>query len=333
MSAFNKLLWKVFIPVFFASECLGFVVASGQEILPTKRNSLQLNSDASWHAYAENLFFCFDQFGGDQAVANQFLPDDGMRVALRADEANEVSFGPRITIGKKGINDQGWEASYFELLGNEGSTSVYGDGDLALPGDLGLSSINFFKSDQIRIQSEKRLHNFEISRTWHADQWSFLTGFRYLRLDDELTIASFDLDNGGESFGKYDIATKNNLFGLQVGASHQRRSRLWRELHLETALKGGIYCNSARQSQSVVEIDSGGNPFYLRDPFIGDASINLLSPLSKRISIRGGYNMLILEGIGWASDQLDYRDTTSLQTSASGGGIIHGANLGLCYEW
>lgn len=327
---------------------------SGGEPNFTKSDIRAASSHGSLrYAYAESLFLDFRHSDGDQPVAERLLVDDGSEVVLRADDASGSLVGPRITLGTIGSDHRGWEATYFGVFAGTRSASVSGDNDLAMIGDLALSSYDFFKSDRIAIESQTRLHSFELSRTWFENSWCFLMGFRYLRVQDDFRLLSFDSDTGDQGpdaddnegifgFGDYDVRTENDLFGLQSGLRHKRNFRIAPRLSYDFGGKAGVYGNSASHEQSVLDFGGTEAEYFLRDPFsdrsgqvafVGEASANVRMPLTSRLEVRTGYNLLWVEGLALASDQLVLADVPVRGTTTSGGGLFHGASVGLVLHW
>jgi hypothetical protein len=295
---------------------------------------------------AESVFLKFDPFGGDQPVAEQLLAGADTQTLLRADDANSNSVGPRITLGWIDLDNRGWELSYLGVGGGRGSRSVDGDGNLAMVGTLALNSSDFFNSDRIAIDAETRLYSFEINRTWNDERWSLLAGFRYVRVEDSFRLLSFESDTGigsdFTSFGDYSVETDNDLFGLQSGIRHKRRSRLSERLFFGLGGKAGIYGNSASQSQSIIDFGGTDQPFPLRPPFrdhrgqvafVGETNLTADLALTSNLELRVGYNLIWMDGLALAPGQLELDDAPITATSTTGGGLFHGASVGFIFKW
>lgn len=292
------------------------------------------------YASAETIFLTFDPFGGDQPVAERLLEGGDTSTVLRADDAGGTSVGPRITFGWIDSDHRGWELSYFGVGSGSGSRSVNGDDDLAMVGTLALSSLDFYKADRITLDTETSMHSFEINRTWNEHRWSLLAGFRYLRVEDEFRLLSFDSDTS--AFGDYSIDAENDLFGLQSGIRHKRQSRLSENLLFDLGGKAGIYGNSASHTQSVIDFGGTDDPFPLRDQFsdhrgqvafVGETNANARLALTSQLELRAGYNLIWVDGLALASGQLELDDVPVTGTSTAGGGLFHGASVGLMFHW
>jgi hypothetical protein len=318
----------------------------GDEPFSIERTSTSRPHGTLHYGYLEAIFLNFEHFDGDQPVAERLFDDGSATTVLRADDASQVSVGPRITVGRIEANHRGWEVSYFGAGGGKGSRRVNGENDLAMVGSLALGSLDFYQADRITIESQTRLHSLELSRTWYEQRWSLLAGFRYLRIEDDFRLTPFDSDTGStppdfSSLGNYSVGTENDLFGLQSGIRHKRRSKLAENLLFDIGGKAGIYGNSASQNQSIFDFGGSDEPFPLRQyedhqgqvAFVGDASANVRLPLTSRLEARAGYNLLWVEGVALASDQLEFDDILIQGTSTEGGGLFHGASVGLMFHW
>ena len=75
--------------------------------------------------------------------------------------------GFRLTVGwrpdKCCPHCSAWELTYFGLFGDTANRTISGAGDLAIPGDLGLGSNNFFLTDTLAIDYRTTLNNVELN--------------------------------------------------------------------------------------------------------------------------------------------------------------------------
>src|SRR5262245_15399004 len=105
-----------------------------------------------------------------------------------------------------------WELSYFGLFGWSATDSVTGSGNLAIPGDLGLSSNNFFGADRIGVRYNSQFQNVELNciKACCVDECTrldFLCGFRYIYVNDDLLLTATDFQEGTSD---YHINSNNN---------------------------------------------------------------------------------------------------------------------------
>lgn len=227
-----------------------------------------------------------------------------------------------------------WEFGYFGILDWNAASTVTGTNSLAIPGDLGLASLDYFASDRISLLYTSRLHNAEFNHVWAGECYSFLAGFRYLSLDESFVLNSTDGDTGSSD---YRVRTSNDLYGGQIGA--RTGGDIGQLTWLATA-KAGVFGNDAFQGQSVSDFPPG---FFLRPEtgrrsggvaFVSDVNLTLAYAISENITARLGYSVLFIEGVALAPDQLDYTDIpTSGQALRRSGLFAHGVNAGLGFSW
>jgi hypothetical protein len=168
--------------------------------------------------------------------------------------------------------------------------------------------------------------------------FEWFTGFRYVNVDEELNISAQRIVAGGLEEGSYDIRTTNRLYGLQIGMRERRtRGRFgW-----EATGKAGIFGNDAREVQTVTDFPN----FQIRPTvssrggqvaFIGDTNLSALYRLTDVWNLKAGYNLIWIEGLALAPDQLDFDFASSTGGSRlhSGGGMfLHGVNVGVEARW
>ncbi len=163
-----------------------------------------------------------------------------------------------------------------------------------------------------------------------SDCVNLLGGFRYLELDERFHA---DLDVGGLVPSTYDTFTRNRLYGVQLGAD----ATLWcrGRLTIDGLAKVGIFHNSAGQETTY---DSGSAIFTAADTsdraaFLGEMAFTANYCLSDRLTLRGGYDLLWLETVALATDQIPATNLgTMAGISADGGAFYHGAFVGLEYR-
>jgi Putative beta barrel porin-7 (BBP7) len=208
-----------------------------------------------------------------------------------------------------------------------------GNANLAIPGDLGLSSLNFFDVDQIDLTYASHINNYEINFILPYASVQYLAGFRYLTVDERYDISTFSATTGS---GDYQILTRNRMYGGQLGARTQ-----WQIERFIFDFEGraGVFANAAHQDQTVV--DASG--FQLRNAsgserepaFVGEVSSYLFIPMGTHFTGRLGYTAIWIEDLALAPDQLDFSNTATSGTGvyARHGMLIHGFNAGLEARW
>jgi hypothetical protein len=164
----------------------------------------------------------------------------------------------------------------------------------------------------------------------------WFAGFRYLNVGENLNILAQGIVPGEE--GTYNIRTANNLFGAQLGA---RLRRSWGRFGWEATGDAGIFVDDAQETQSVTDfpnfplrptVSSSGDEIA----FVGEINLSGFYRLTDVWDLRAGYNVMWIEGLALAPDQLDFNFATSPsgnQLHNGGGMFLHGVNVGLEARW
>jgi hypothetical protein len=227
------------------------------------------------------------------------------------------------------------ELSYFGIYNWTASATATGNNNLALPGDLGLATLDFFAADRMTLTYRSTLNNAELNYVGSlGGDVSLLGGFRYVSVSETFNIRSTDTDTGTSN---YDVRASNNLYGGQLGLRWLQARGDW---DLMATGKAGIFGNDGQQSQRVTDFPPG---FALRDTpnvtggnvaFVGDLNFSAAYYLDDVWALRFGYNLLWIEGVALAQNQLDFTDTpTSGTTLRTAGFFAHGINAGLQGTW
>ena len=293
------------------------------------------------YGWAEGLMLWRDNQATNRPVVINLNTSDTL--ISTGDLDFDTGWGIRAGFGIHRSDSWGWEFEYLGLFDQEAARSVELADELALPGDLGLATNNFFFADEVSVRYTSQVNNAEVNRVCcyccdgpgcsRSVEW--LYGFRYLNLNEDFTIVSTDFQ---ESTSTYDVQTNNNLFGAQVGSRvrHSRGRWSW-----EGASKAGIFGNAAEQhSDAIVDFpafvvrparsESGGNV-----AFVGDLNLTAVYQINNVWGARLGYNLIWIEGVALAPDQLDFTNTTTSGSdlSTDGGVLLHGINAGLEARW
>jgi hypothetical protein len=257
--------------------------------------------------------------------------------------------GVRAFYGQRDPCRGGWELGYFGVYGQAASVFVTPplDDFLQVPDPLG-GLINLEgESATVRYTSVingAELNLFSTSTEWRNPSASWLTvdwlaGFRYVGVEEQASITVDCCVTDADKIPvPYGVATRNNLFGAQLG----NRSRwTWRNWAFEGWAKAGLFGNAQEQIQRPL-FDFNGDPVRQglsstagAVSFVGDINTSLVYRLTDVWGIRAGYNLIWIDGLALAPNQFDFSvDENSGRRLVSGGGIfMHGANLGLEARW
>jgi hypothetical protein len=240
--------------------------------------------------------------------------------------------GPRFALGT--CFGQGLQAElvYFGLHDWTAQSSVTGNNNLSLPGDIATATQDFFAADAMNVNYGSRLQNVEANLWLPVAGFAWMTGFRHFSLIEDLTISSFDSDTFQSS---YVIDTNNQLFGGQLGV---RKSWSYQALTFRPELKFGVLSNSDNQRSILRDLD---NTITLRSTAESSRNLSTLSEIrlasdfkiSERFRVDFGYQFLWVTGLALAPNQLDFTDTaTSGQFLSDGHSVFfQGANVGLTW--
>jgi hypothetical protein len=253
---------------------------------------------------------------GNFVLGTDMVAPDSMQAGLAAQINVQVGPGSNLEFVYFGLGqDEGSavarsaSANLFSFVSNFGTLPAGGFDD----SDRSLIHTLDYRSE---------LHNGEISirRRWSEPvgyfQGSFLTGVRYLDLDEGSRFTADGLNNNGAAnngprFFDYNVATRNSLVGWQVGAD------LWYNflpgIKMGVEFKTGIYNNRSQQDTSIFanSLPSFGIPeireYALdnRTAYITQLTPQLVYRLNHSIAFRTSYQVLWIDNVALASDNFN----------------------------
>jgi hypothetical protein len=269
--------------------------------------------------------------------------NSGESLISTGDLGFDAGWGVRAGFGIRECGCCGFEFDYLGVFDQNAGRSVELADELALPGDLGLATNNFFFADEASVHYESEINGAELNCVCcccccddcccRSVEWIY--GFRYLNVNEDFGITSTDLQ---ESTSEYDIHTNNNLFGAQVGSRVRRSCGRW---SWEGTGKVGLFGNAAEQhSDPIVDFPN----FVIRPgrsestgdvAFVGDFNLTAIYQINSVWGARIGYNVIVIEGVALAPDQLDFTNTPTSGSgiSTDGGIFLHGVNMGVEARW
>ena len=260
--------------------------------------------------------------------------------------------GLRLTLGRWIDACTSIEAEYLGLHDWEGtaSTPFSADGDIDPFWGNDLEDIdtrNFQDAFLHEIRYESSLHSFEVnSRRWNGPDSSRFVGLRYVQVDEQFELLSFDSDPSGiidpNDFGSYQVDTMNHLIGVHVGAMRQTGGD-----RFKVGLRGkaGLFLNFVSQESHLLDFNAANVPPARTDLRTRESDVALatlielgaygLYRVSDRCWLRAGYDLLFVSGLALASEQLDIPQWTNSRTTLSDNGsvIYHGPSAGLMFNW
>jgi hypothetical protein len=291
----------------------------------------------------------------DAVFWRRSTPDD-LQLAVSnpgiAPDASSLTFdheaGPRLALIRRGISGWDLEVNYVGIEGFQSELNLPNAVDPRVPGD---DPGGRFTSDVIGglpitgmlVRYESRLHSEELNLR-HAlnDTWTALIGVRCVQVHENLHM---NVDSTLDPF--YSIESENRLFGLQVGGEgklfYTERFLLW------TTLKAGLFENNSEQTTTDLSgtLSSSLPPFRLnantnQASFVGELGVMGTYRLTETILLRAGYNILWIDDLSLAADQLTANefqqlppppDTALRSVRADGSLYYHGAVVGVELTW
>ena len=243
----------------------------------------------------------------------------------------------RVLLGLNLTAQTGIEGQYNGFHHWRSAYQLNGDNDLSLPGALGAATNDFFAADQMNISSEIDFHSAEINivKRTRSPHLVWLAGFRYINFEEYLGINSTVEDIALYHSSDYNVRTKNDLYGGQLGVKWERP--IGERLGLQCVGKAGLFSNNARQHSLMYDDD---NQFEMRNvkrkerstPFAGELNLGGYIKITENVMLTGGYNLMWVGDIARAADQMDFTYTTeSSKFVATDTLFMHGAHVGA--EW
>lgn len=298
------------------------------------------------YGYAEALIMGRD----NQSFNRPLLVDDLGTTSLLTSQNLQFPFGGgvRAFYGEVGCDCRGWEVGYFGLYNQVASatmTEAAAGSKLYLPDALGFK-LDPSGADEATFTYASTINNVEANVFHHFLRWNpyreawlevdWLTGFRYVNVDESANLGLICC--GGTEAPFYRVATRNNMFGGQVGG---RARWNWQRWAIECWGKAAILGNAQQQIQNPLVSATGD---LLRDArsssgvtpgMVADINVSTIYRLTDVWGIRAGYNMIWLGGVALAPNQFDFTDTGASGTLRQPNGSIFlmGANLGLEARW
>jgi hypothetical protein len=161
---------------------------------------------------------------------------------------------------------------------------------------------------------------------------TYLAGFRYIRLTEDLNFNSVALGGNSNLFWR----DSNDLVGAQIGGDMWIGLRQGLRLGIDS--KAGIYNNRWEYSHITAipdpditnaNFDAAGDQVA----FAGETRVDLVADILPSFSIRGGYRALYLNSLVTVGNNIDPTNVTSTAVFTQADAIYHGFHAGLEYIW
>ncbi len=245
--------------------------------------------------------------------------------------------GARLIAGYRFQNGNALEATWFGFQDFNASASANNGGAVSAPGALGYYGYDYSFANSIRGSYNSQLENFELNWLRPLGRVTLLAGVRYISWNEYFDISGASTYQGMPESSDYATWTYNNLWGAQIGTRAQGD---WKRLHWDITDKFGLFGNQFWQRTLIQDY---GNQAVYEDnwlshagvAFVADLNLNLGVRLTDRLMLRGGYNLIWIDGLALAPNQLDFNLGANSGTAHNHGGsvLLQGVSAGLEARW
>ena len=258
------------------------------------------------------------------------------------------SGGPRLGLIRRGDCGYELELSYFQIDGWSSSRGVGPDDPpdwliMRAPG-------GFMQTNQlISVQAmdwryATKLYDAELNLRWNpCCRVTMLAGFRWMNLGENLvgTLNPTTFPSEQSFWNFWNTTTKNNLYGLQIGADAKLFER--GRFSIDVLAKAGIFDDNAEQTTAVSVIFKQmrtGSASTNHAAFVGETGLQCKFQVTKGLLLKAGYEAIWLEGVALAPGQVQETNVTILPMAVQAIGVncdsgvfYHGATAGLEYSF
>ena len=254
--------------------------------------------------------------------------------------SNQFSFdftaGGRVHLNLMGPSGIQYQGVYMKMGDWVTNNDILGSNNLRLPGDIATDPNlpDFFGADEMVYHYVSGLQSAEFNVIYPFGNFQFLAGYRYIELDETLGLTSFDLDTG--SFGTFDTTVFNQMHGGQIGILGQWE--LFGLINFDFDAKFGIFSDFVHQHQVINDLgltfrDTTGHENTAA--YVTELGLVGVVPLGPTFSIRCGYNVMFIDRVALAPDQMDFTNTTDSGSSAQQKNdlVVQGVVLGIDARW
>jgi hypothetical protein len=191
---------------------------------------------------------------------------------------------------------------------------------------------------------DSRLYNAEVNvRRTLWPRVTVLAGLRWDNLSEDFVGVLTPPTAHGKGFF-WNTQTKNNLYGLQIGAD----ARLWERdrFSIDGVLKTGIFDNRVDELTTVrmerIQFPESASTNHLA--FLGQLGVQCKYQVTRQLSLKAGYEAIWLQGVALAPGQIPatycHYDKSPQKTyvealgvNCASGVFYHGATAGLEYSF
>lgn len=264
--------------------------------------------------------------------------------------ASRFDFGPKFgyetVVGRRFDDGNGFEGRFFDVNLGTGSPNFTGGGNTIFTPFITPNGVTGPTPVTAAAGYVSSLKNLELNYRGQVTQAiGLISGFRYIDLGEELQLTYTNLSG---AINSQQIRSKNEMWGGQLGLDALLYSG--DRLSLSTFGKTGIFYNEA--SNSVYKNFRSGATNTINSArgsddefsYMFESGLNANVQMTRRLSFQAGYNIMWINGVALASDQIAVSNPTGggtaqgvnpTQTSQvdTTSLFLHGMTLGLTYAW
>jgi len=206
------------------------------------------------------------------------------------------------------------------------------------PAQLQAGTHDWATANAITFQNRATFNSVEANLIWGGQKTNsgVVFGPRYMGLYESFRMQAYSTvasPIAGSPPSVYNISTRNDLLGAQVGFFYRQKSDCWEGYYY---FKGGLYGNNCRQDTFVTD-DAGGVVIRNYSPSASitasslEAGVSLLRRINKTWLLRFGYDAIWIQDVARATDQLDFttNPTAGSTMQFRQGALMHGGNFGV----
>ncbi len=301
---------------------LAFTLANYQLNKPAAKDSElfvirnRLDSGATWTASADAMIM--SRSGGKSSTLLQTT--GGSELFNSKDFIFPWAVGPRVGIvGEDILFGFDVEAGYFGIDGWSATKTILPEED-AFFRYFNEDKIPLYLGDVVNYYYISRLHSAEINLRYPIwERLSVLAGFRYLELHEDISGTINDLLY-------LEANVDNHLYGGQIGLAVAFINRP--RFGIEGVIKAGVFGNDADLAMNVRDLGTIGDKID-HTAFLGEIGLTGIVQVTSHLSIRGGYQVMWLDGVAIAGDQVNSVSLDNAKPYLGGTLLYHGAFAGL----
>ncbi|MEK6261983.1 MAG: BBP7 family outer membrane beta-barrel protein [Planctomycetota bacterium] len=300
-------------------------------------NGHNCGCDPRWTVRAGALWLHRSAPDSAVLVTDSFFPG-GTTLLDASDFRFDFAPGFELDVIRHNVRGSGWDlqARFFDVENMNASTpTVIAPLGAVIQFPVPIGNTGFPNTITGSYDSQLLSTELNVRRQAGPEWLTVLAGFRYLRLNEQgLTI--FETIGPLTNLFPYEINTTNDLFGGQLGAEIDLLTQ--GRLNVSTFGKAGLYGNNISTSAQVIQastgnilFSSGGNS-TTNAAFVGELGFVGAYRLTDSLSLRTTYQLMWVEGVALASDQVAVSDVTGgPSTIDNSGALYQGFFVGLEY--